>query len=218
MPARLAASALVAFLAAAPGACAGAPPDGSGTEAAPAPPGDTAPAPAEASAPRADAGSHDPAEAPPMTDPSVLLVAVAPGPIAIGGPRTLIALEAAAGAEGAAADLAAGRPTGGDPALLVHDLRADAPPGVLFDLYLVGPEAEPPSARDARLVGSINFYGANPVRSGFERFELADALAELRRRGEVSAARLPSLLVVPQGTVAPGSAPALGRVELIVDR
>jgi len=210
----LAVSTLAALLAIAPGACAGAPDGGRGGSA----PASTGDAPAEPGAPSARSGTgHDPDEARSMTDPDVLLVASEPGPISIDGPRTLIDLEAAPGAAEAAAALAAGRPTGGEPVLLVHDLQADEAPGVLFDLYLVGADGEPPAEGDARYLGSINFYGADPVRRGFQSFELDAALAELRRTGPPSGG-LPSLLVVPRGTVAPGSAPALGRVELVVDR
>jgi len=220
---RFAASALLALVAAAPGACTAAPADGGrdgvpAGEPSPVDGGEAVPAPGGEDTPPPPAGPTDVAEARPMNDPTVLLVATARGPVPIGGPRTLVALEAAAGAERAAADLAAGRPPDGEPALLVHDLRAEAPPGVLFDLYLVGGEGEPPGHGDPRHLGSINFYGADPVRPGFQRFELAAALAELRRRGELSGDGLPSLLLVPQGGVETGSAPALGRVELVVDR
>lgn len=215
----LLAAALVTLVAFGPGACVVAPQDDGETVPAASDPGAAAPAPApRADTDPGDTGPGDTDEDRAMTDPSVLLVAAARGPIPIDGPRTRIPLDAVRGAEDVASALAAGRPAEGRAALLVHDLRAEGTPGVLFDLYLVGTSEGQPETRDGRFVGSINFYGADPERAGFQRFELAAAFAELQRRGELSGEGLPSLLVVPEGRVASGSSPSVGRLELILDR
>lgn len=142
---------------------------------------------------------------------------VAARPLAIAGPRTRIELPQLAGE--ATVGLADRAADGRCVALLVHDLAAEAPPGVLFHLYLTGTAggAAELTPEDARFVGSINFYGAVPRRPGFQRFALDGALAELRRRGELAGDATPELVVVAEGPVAPGSSPVLGRLELVVE-
>ncbi|MEM6794120.1 MAG: hypothetical protein AAF725_09055 [Acidobacteriota bacterium] len=91
--------------------------------------------------------------------------------------------------------------------LLLHDLHADEQPGVVYSLYLgTGDHGSEPK------LGTINFYGANPTRSGFSSFEIPRAAVE----GSASESLV--VTIRPMGEPADGTPPKVGRIELAVAR
>ncbi len=101
--------------------------------------------------------------------------------------------------------------------LILRDLRADAQPGAVFNLYLDrSPGTLPPSPDRSRYVGTLNFYAAAPPASGGHQvsFEVTSQLAALRVRGEILATI--GVTVATESTPAPGSRPTIGSIELVV--
>jgi hypothetical protein len=100
--------------------------------------------------------------------------------------------------------------------LVLRDLRADAQPGVVFNLYLGVPaSAAPLGPDDSRYVGTLNFLAAAPPASSGRQvsYEVTGQVAALRERKE-SLATI-DVTVAAEGTPALGSHPTIGRMEIL---
>jgi hypothetical protein len=98
--------------------------------------------------------------------------------------------------------------------LVLRDLAADRPPGVLYHLYLDLAEGEEPRDDDPRYVGDLNFFGVETggataeVRS-YDVTPLAGRLAAAAREGR-------PLAVTFRSADRAAAAPRIGRVELLL--
>ncbi|MEM6795167.1 MAG: tyrosinase family protein, partial [Acidobacteriota bacterium] len=110
----------------------------------------------------------------------------------------------------------------------ISGLEAQAQPDVVYLIYYGLPDGVEGEARDAYLLGSVNFFGAVPHDHGgdheaqaasadlTERFFSFDATSVHRRLvAEQSAGADPQLTIVPLGEPAENAQPVLGAVQLI---
>jgi hypothetical protein len=110
--------------------------------------------------------------------------------------------------------------------LVLRDLRASAPPGVLFHVYLDLPEGAKPSKDDPHNVGSFNLFNevmtegsaandstTDSKRASFRSYDIT----ELGRKLESQRLLSEPTTISIQATHAPaeGSKPAIGRIELV---
>lgn len=101
--------------------------------------------------------------------------------------------------------------------IILRDLRAEIPPGVLYELYLDVEPGQSPKVDDARRIGSINFYDANRP-AGAENFRRFDVTALVRQlSGERRLTTETALTLVPNGVVDAGANPTIGKIELMVE-
>lgn len=139
------------------------------------------------------------------------LLAASDGPHLVGERATRVVLATEAGGLAAAAlsDLRDRRLL-----LVLRDLVAEEPPGVLYHLYLDLAEGEEPRDDDPRYVGSLNFFGVETggataeVRS-YDVTPLAGRLAAAAREGR-------PLAVTFRSAGPAAAAPHVGRVELLL--
>jgi tyrosinase len=108
--------------------------------------------------------------------------------------------------------------------LIVKDLQADAPPGILYHLYLELPEGAKGDKRTPHLVGTINFFDAvrhsegheKKAQKGPERFYQFD-ITNLART--LDAKKLlttsPTLTIAPAGTPAEKANPVIGEISVV---
>jgi hypothetical protein len=142
------------------------------------------------------------------------LLVSADGPIRLGNApvRVLLSSPLEAGTQQRALGKAVER---GTVILRVSRLSARTQPGVTFRLYFGLREGAAPDADHA--VGTINFFNVVPLAGGKARPDRPvdfDVTRQLRGVLGEGAAGL-TVTVVPEGEVAPGSNPAIGRVELL---
>ncbi len=109
--------------------------------------------------------------------------------------------------------------------LVLHGLRADAPPGALFQIYLNLPDRQLPAAadlQDLHRIGTLNFFGA--VRPpGVEaardaagrsyRFDMTAVAAGLQARRRLNGPA--TITIQPMGTPSPDAHASIGRVEIV---
>ena len=99
--------------------------------------------------------------------------------------------------------------------LVIRDVRAEVPPGVLYHLYLDLPAGKTAAPRDAHHVGSLNFYDANRAAGAglLHSFDITDVVMRL------AAARMltseTTLTIASDGPVSEGTRPVIGRMEII---
>jgi hypothetical protein len=102
--------------------------------------------------------------------------------------------------------------------LALRGLRSDNPPDVLVQVYVNLPEGTRPAATDARHVGTINFYSANPFNAPdrlHQSLDLTAALRDVKRRGQLTD-RI-TITFLPEGTPSAGTKATLARVELVAE-
>ena len=99
--------------------------------------------------------------------------------------------------------------------LVIKNLQADLPPGVLYHVYLEAPEGTSLEAAQPYQVGTINFF--NAVHSGhagsngdtrFYSFELSDAAKKNLKD-------TPSVTIAPIGEPAAEAKPVVGEISLV---
>ena len=105
-------------------------------------------------------------------------------------------------------------------ALRVEGLRADAPPGVLYRIYLNLPAGTPPEKGSEYLVGRVNFFDAvgHAVTVAVRRREIPFAESQQGHGHPAfkeSRGRTPELTIVPVGQPAAGSNPTIGRISIV---
>jgi len=142
--------------------------------------------------------------------PSTGALAEALGPIALTGPR-MVRLNAVCTAEAMTARLRSfGKGTRF--ILVADDLRAGVQPGALFRLS-VGP----PTAGQATVIGTINFYGAQPPSGEGQphsiSFDVTGQILSLAIAGWP--AQGVGVAVAPSGPIAPGANATVGAIRLV---
>ena len=168
-------------------------------------------------APSPPSSSSEPGAAPESL-PTPEAVATAGGSVPLEPGATRVTLELSphlAGPESAGLEevlRTAGEGT--EPTLVIRDLRAATPPGVLYHLYVGLAEDEEPAQDDPRYVGSIQFFDAVPEKDGFFTFSLGPQLEHLRRERAWSGPLTVTLR--PTGPPEEGAEATLGAVELIL--
>ena len=108
--------------------------------------------------------------------------------------------------------------------LIVKNLQADLPPGVLYQLYLELPEGAKGDKRTPHLVGTINFFDA--VRHGdahakkpkkgpdrFFQFDITNLARTLHARNLLTAT--PTLTIAPAGAPAEKANPVIGEILVV---
>ncbi|HEX3151239.1 MAG TPA: tyrosinase family protein [Gemmataceae bacterium] len=116
-------------------------------------------------------------------------------------------------------------PAGKRVLLVLKGLRADAQPGVLYNLYLELPEGAKGEKAAPHLVGSINFFNAvahgeaghgkmeakGPER--FEQFDITELSKGLQGKGLLKAK--PTVTIAPAGTQAEKANPVIGEISIV---
>jgi tyrosinase len=104
--------------------------------------------------------------------------------------------------------------------LQLRNFRADAPPGVLYHVYLSLPEGA--RGRDAtrHYVGPLSFFDAVPGRAHAQHFrgkstsfDVTDIVRRLRREGLFSGT--PSVTIAPAGAPPEAARPLIGEIRLV---
>lgn len=102
--------------------------------------------------------------------------------------------------------------------LVAGDLRADAQPGVVYQVYLDLPSDGKASDRGERHIGYVNFYNAQvgSVRGSAENeltFDITDLVKNLRKRGQLPDST--TVTFVPDGKPAARAGAVIGRLEIV---
>jgi hypothetical protein len=158
-------------------------------------------------------------------------VLAAHGTVSLGKLPARVALEPTAGQPGGTLALWLRKlPPGRKIYLVLRDLRASAPPGVLFHVYLDLPEGVKPGKDDAHYVGSFNLFNevraegpaandstadskSDSKRASFRSYDIT----ELGRKLESQRLLSEPTTISIQATHPPaeGSKPVIGRIELV---
>jgi hypothetical protein len=100
--------------------------------------------------------------------------------------------------------------------LVLSDLHAAQPPGVVWQLYLAMPkDAPPPDPADPHHVGTLNFFAAvrpGPVGASSPPINRSIDVTDLLRRVAADAS---NVTLVPDGTPAEAARATIGRIELV---
>ncbi len=104
--------------------------------------------------------------------------------------------------------------------LIVRQLKAEAAPGVLYNVYFDLPEGSPAAGRNPHHVGTINFFDAAPheghrpeERAGkFISFDVTEVARDLQ--GRQLLAERPVVTIAPVGRPAAAAKPAIGELAL----
>jgi tyrosinase len=177
------------------------------------------------------AAAAAPGEASPVTLAStssgVAAAAAAAGggiPLEPTGTRVSLTPAPAAGAAAAAlTDRIAAAPPERQIHLVIRGYRAEAQPGVTYDVYLDLPATGAAGAGEGHYVGTLNFFGvvphdgheghgatASPAAISFDVTELAK---RLKAEGELS--DTPTVTIVPAGEPATDAKPVVGEIALV---
>lgn len=102
--------------------------------------------------------------------------------------------------------------------LIVKELSAQIQPGVIYHLYLDLPSGAKPARNDAHYVGTLNFFnapfdGSAPRSDFFFSYDITPIARKLRERKLLAGQT--TLTVSPASAPDAGSAPTIGRVELV---
>ncbi len=150
--------------------------------------------------------------------PGRLLAQSAPGMISLGRGRRSVRLESVCATGGRTASLSyrigAASPTRRF-LLVIDDLRAEAQPGVLFDLKLSG--ATERGAQGEAMLGTLNFYAAQrpgvAARPRMVSYDVTETVRSLASSGALDGGLV--LAIQPVDTPAPGAGAAIGRIALV---
>jgi hypothetical protein len=101
--------------------------------------------------------------------------------------------------------------------VVLRDLKASEPPGVLYDVYLDLPQGAHPKLDDPHIIGTINFYNSVGPSAGNPEFlfsfDITDAARSLQARNLLSSRT--TVTIVPSGTPEANAEAVLGRIELV---
>ena len=103
--------------------------------------------------------------------------------------------------------------------LVLRELRASEPPGVLYHVYLDLPAGATPAKDDIHFAGTLNFYDAVPLQgeagasSKFRSFDVTDLVKTLQRRKALSDPT--TVTIIPSGIPASGAQASVGKVEIV---
>jgi hypothetical protein len=105
--------------------------------------------------------------------------------------------------------------------LVLHDLYASQPPGVLYDVLLDLPPGARPQKSDIHLVGTINFDSAVSPESGaasanpnsLRSYDVTAVATKLLERKVLRDQT--TITIVPSGTPAARARVSIGRIELV---
>jgi len=105
--------------------------------------------------------------------------------------------------------------------LVVGDQRTNVPPGVIYRLYLDLPVDVAPDAREAFLVGRLNFFNATtaddplkaPKSERFVSFDVTPVTKALSAQGRLKSES--TVTIIPDATPTQGSRPIIGQIKLI---
>lgn len=101
--------------------------------------------------------------------------------------------------------------------VVLRDLKATEPPGVLYDLYLDLPQGTHPKPEDPRIVGTLNFYNSVGVSAGnpgfFFSFDITSVAKSLQARNLLSGRT--TITFVPSGNPAANAEAVVGRIQLV---
>ena len=148
--------------------------------------------------------------------PGRLLAQSAPGMIALGRDVRTVKLKPVCAEDGRAVNLASYLATaapGRRFLLVIEDIRAEAQPGVLFDLKLSGARVRGEGA----LLGALNFYAAQrpgvAARPRMISYDVTETLRSLANGRRLAGGLM--LAIRPVQAPAPNSAAAIGRIALV---
>ena len=153
--------------------------------------------------------------------PGHVLAQSAPGETRLGGGALTIPLVAVCTDDGKDLSLAQ-RVMGAAPRrrflLVIEDIRAEAQPGVLFDLRLgVGEGGKGDGPPPGKLFGTLNFYAAQKpgvaARPRTVSYDVGRALRAIGAGGRLDRGLV--LTLAPQHPPAPGSGATVGRIVLL---
>ena len=103
--------------------------------------------------------------------------------------------------------------------LVLRQLRASEPPGVLYHVYLDLPAGATPAKGDIHFAGTLNFYDAVPLQgeagasSKFRSFDVTDLVQTLQRRKALSDPT--TVTIIPSGIPASGAQASVGKAEIV---
>ena len=102
--------------------------------------------------------------------------------------------------------------------LVIDDLRAEAQPGVLFDLKLsAAPDRQKPASESGALLGTLNFYAAQrpgaAARPRMVSYDVTNAVKSLAASRKVDAGLV--LAIQPAKDPTPGSGATIARIALV---
>jgi hypothetical protein len=101
--------------------------------------------------------------------------------------------------------------------VVLRDLKASEPPGVLYDVYLDLPQGVHPKLDDPHIIGTINFYNSVGASAGNPEFlfsfDVTDAARWLQSRNLLS--NRTTVTIVPSGIPEANAEAVLGRIELV---
>ena len=111
-------------------------------------------------------------------------------------------------------------PTGKDIYLVLQNVKADAPPGVHYDVYLDLPQGTAPGQDLPNYVGTMNFFGVTMMRDKMAAmkprtfsFNVTEKIKALQAKGELT--NTPAITLVPQGTPDKAANPTIGQIQLV---
>ncbi len=98
--------------------------------------------------------------------------------------------------------------------IVLKDLCAAAPPGVLYHVYLDLPDNTRPADHGDNYVGSLNFFDAEVLPNGrFFSFDVTDIIRNLRAKKKLS--ENAAFTILPAGVPEAGAKPVIGVINLI---
>jgi hypothetical protein len=104
--------------------------------------------------------------------------------------------------------------------LVVRGLRTNAPPDVLYQLYLALPPGDVPKADGIHFVGSVNFFNAmshggsaQPDTTRFYSFDVTDLIRTLRARKSLGDST--TVTIVPSNRPSAAAKPLIGEIALV---
>jgi hypothetical protein len=148
------------------------------------------------------------------------IIATASGPISLGADAVTVTLAPSAAGDREVTTLPlALKSLRGDQHLylVLRDLQASQPPGVLYELYLDLPSGSRPGENDPHYVDVFDFYNAvgvaapNPTR--FFSYDITDVVKTLQARNLLS--ERTTVTIYPSGKPANNAIPVVGRIELV---
>ncbi len=151
-------------------------------------------------------------------DSRIKMLAVASVPMKLGpGPVTVTLAPASAAEETTlSATLKALKPEE-HLYIVLRDLKASVPPGVLYDVYLDLPQGAHPKPEDPHIIGTLNFYNSVGVSAGnpgfFFSFDITDAAKSLQAHNLLNSRTV--ITISPSGTPASSPEAVVGRIELV---
>jgi hypothetical protein len=97
--------------------------------------------------------------------------------------------------------------------LVLRDVIAVAPPGVIFGVYLNLPGGVEPEDSRRYLVGSLNFFGLTGPTPGWRSFDITELVKELKNHNLLTEA--PVVTIRAPAVPVAGANAKIGRVEIV---